>query len=87
MAKWRPFHETILEAIRRMSGDTDCTESADILAGLIMSTKIPKGHDEIIATWKEHLHLIRYADKNDEDENYMGVPASVLEQKEATEKK
>ena len=45
----RPFHETVVEAIERASR---CNEQ-QLLGWLIMQTNIPKGHDEIIAAWKE----------------------------------
>ncbi len=72
----RPFHETIVEAIRHASiSDLQC------LAVLIKATKIPAGHDEIIAAWNKAAwpgHTLH--------DDY-GVPADLLEQKqEATEK-
>jgi len=46
-AATRPFHETVVEAIQRCSSPS----SGEILRlfQLIKETKIPKGHDEIIA--------------------------------------
>ncbi len=69
----RPFHETIVEAISRApSDDLAC------LAKLIIATKVPKGHDEIITAWKKRT--VFFIDT-------FGVSASLLEQKQASAKK
>ena len=69
--KFRPFHETIVEAIREAS-DTELWR----LATLINKTIIPNGHEEIIAEWKRRDCL-----------NFCGVEDSLLEQKKANAKK
>lgn len=48
MAERRPFHETIIGAINCASFN-----QLLLLAKLIDVTKIPAGHDEIIAAWRE----------------------------------
>lgn len=77
--EFRPFHETILEIIDRVS----CTTELRLLAELIYRTKIPKGHDEIAAAWCkrckdifESLHCVV---------DYLSVPASLVEQKRAAD--
>ncbi|MBI2482262.1 MAG: hypothetical protein HYV76_01730 [Candidatus Vogelbacteria bacterium] len=72
----RPFHETILEAIRQAS-----STELKCLATLIKATKVPKGHDEIVAVWNERRKAMCW---DDED---LGVPANLLEQKQANAKK
>ncbi len=62
----RPFHESIVDAIRHASGS-----ELKCLATLIKSTKVPKGHDEIIEAWNER--------KLDDD---MCVPADLLAQQQ-----
>jgi hypothetical protein len=47
MAKRRPFHETIVDAIRRARN----SDQMDCLGALIMETKISENHDEIMAQW------------------------------------
>jgi hypothetical protein len=44
----RPFHETIVDAVTEAH-----PIDLSILAWLTMATKIPKGHDEIIAAWEK----------------------------------
>lgn len=66
----RPFHETIVDAIRQAS-----STQLECLATLIKATKVPKGHDEIIAAWKAMCWG-----------KDLGVPASLLKQKQATTK-
>ena len=72
----RPFHETIVEAIRRAS-DTDLL----CLATLIKATKVPKGHNEIISAWNERRKALCWGDED------FDVPVSLLEQKQAGVKK
>ena len=75
----RPFHETVVEAIQQAS-----SAGLVCLGTLIRATKIPKGHDEIIAAWNERRKVMHWGDDD------LGVPASLLEQKEieiANEKK
>lgn len=72
----RPFHETIVDAIRGAS-----SEELEFLATLIKATDIPKGHDEIIAAWDQRRKGMCWGDED------LGVPADLLEQKqEAAEK-
>lgn len=54
MANRRPFHETIVDTIREMT-----PVNIPLVARLIMATKIPRGHDEIIAAWKEQETYLR----------------------------
>ena len=55
----RPFHETIVEAIR-------CASSANMecLAMIIKATKVPKGHDAIIAAWEERRKAFCWGDED-----------------------
>ncbi|MFH1112004.1 MAG: hypothetical protein V1712_02950 [Patescibacteria group bacterium] len=77
--KRRPFHETIIDAIRNASS-LKSNDPLMCLAKLIKETEIPKGHDEIIAAWNQRLPELW----SGED---FGVPADLLEQKqEAAEK-
>ena len=72
----RPSHETIVEAIRRAS-----SRELECLATLIKATKIPKGHDEIIATWNQRRQEMAWGSVD------LGVPVDLLKQKqEAVEK-
>lgn len=73
----RPFHETIVEAIRRAS-----SAELECLATLIKATEVPKGHDEIIAAWNERIGALLFGCDND-----FGVPTSLLAQKQANMKK
>ncbi len=73
--KRRPFHETIIDSI----GESSYHEIS-LLAKLIKTTKIPKGHDEIIEAWRA-----RSTDPSDDDP--FGVIADLLEQKSETEEK
>ncbi|MEK7536945.1 MAG: hypothetical protein AAB584_00660 [Patescibacteria group bacterium] len=73
----RPFHESIVDAIRRASySDMRC------LGKLIQETKIPKGHDAIIAAWN---------DRNEELSREMreagDVYGDLFEQKQEAEEK
>ncbi len=69
----KPFHESIIDALAEASiADTRC------LGWLIMATKIPKGHTQIIGAW--NMHISRFgADYTDP-----GVEASLLEQQGET---
>jgi hypothetical protein len=46
--KLRPFHETIVKAIRKCV----TRDEFDIVADLIKATKIPKNHDKISSAWR-----------------------------------
>lgn len=72
MLKLKPFHETIVVAIKDAS-----TTGLACLASLIKTTKIPKGHDEIIVAWNERRKKLFCEDED------LGVPANLLEQKQA----
>lgn len=72
----RPFHETIVKAILRAYGD-----ELQCLATLIRETKIPEGHDEIIAAWNQRRQMMGWGGHD------LGVSASLLEQKQASVKK
>ena len=81
----RPFHKTIIDAIRGASNDDALMNLGD----LIKATKIPKGHDEIIAAWKQRIDRLgspTIFSKNLFQKDY-GVPADLLEQKQEAEKK
>ena len=66
----RPFHETIVGAIHRAS-----MMEIPRLAELIKETKIPEGHDEIIAAWNERRQETRWLRED------FGVPADLRKQK------
>lgn len=68
--KLRPFHETIVEAIRRAS-----SAELECLATLIKGTEVSKGCDEIIVAWNERRKEMCWGDED------LGVPAILLEQK------
>ncbi len=46
--KRKPFHKSILDIIR----DDLSREYRELLARIICSTEIPKGHNEIIKAWE-----------------------------------
>ena len=72
----KPFHETIVGAIGRAS-----TADAQSLATLIKVTSISENHDAIIAAWKKRTEEMYWGGED------LGVPASLLSQKQANEKK
>ncbi len=72
MPQRRPFHETIIDYIL----GADNTELLDI-ALLIVGTKIPNGHDEIIIAWREKLRNIGWS------ENSFGVLENLMEREKA----
>lgn len=69
-SKFRPFHETIVDVISRASLD-----QLEILGDVIKTTKIPKGHAEIIAAWEKRKN-ITYSMLD------LGVTSSLREQME-----
>ncbi len=71
----RPFHEAVVDIIRAAT-----LEGLACLAMLIRKTKIPKGHDEIIAAWNHRLAELGSTLS-------FGVVASLQEQKQASAKK
>ena len=50
----RPFHETIVQAIRLVS----CPDEMDTISFLIHETKIPQNHDKIIEAWKMKVRAL-----------------------------
>lgn len=75
MPELRPFHETIVDAIRSVR-NKDLVQLA-LLGNLIRGTRIPAGHDEIIAAWREQVvgtHLLEWGPGLD-------VVVSILAQK------
>lgn len=70
-----PFHESIVETLRLNPGIREMR----ILATLIKMTRIPKGHDEIITAWNKRSLELGY-------NNYLDVPADLLEQRHEAEK-
>lgn len=67
----RPFHETIVDAIKRAH-----VIELQPLALLIVDTKIPKNHDAILAAWEQRLKEVGWDPKD------TSVPAVLLEQKQ-----
>lgn len=67
----RPFHETIVGAIRHAfnANEMEC------LSLLIKKTKIPRGHGEIIAAWKQRTRDLGLPS------DALGVVSDLLEQK------
>ncbi len=55
----KPFHEALVDAINYVSESTDMSEIA-VLAQLIKRTKIPAGHDEILAAWNRLCNKFGY---------------------------
>lgn len=78
----RPFHETIVEAIRRCP----CPSSAEILRlfQLIKETRIPKGHDEIIAAIDKYFD---FPGAGKWAREIRVVKEAIIEQKQASAKK
>ena len=73
----RPFHETIVEAIKNSVGN-----DVPILIELLRATKIPRGHDEIIVAVKEQWGHLGYWAQEVAD-----IVANLSKQKEETEQK
>ncbi len=71
----RPFHETIVDAITTINS----YDELNLMARLIKATKIPKGHDEITTAWNQRMKEMGLSSYQDR-----GVPASLLEQKQAS---
>jgi len=74
----RPFHETIVDAICR----DRMGAGLSTIAWLLMETKIPKGHDEIVTALRERLHGIDHRPINS---FWTDVVLDVLEQKREAE--
>lgn len=73
--KLRPFHETIVDAIR----EAETFTSLETLGSLIENTKIPENHGAIITAWKEIPNMSR--------DLYERVLESLLAQKRTAAKK
>ena len=78
-AERRPFHETIVDAIR----STNYHNELGCLIRLISVTKIPKGHDEIIAALEEKCRTIYH---DGWESAVAGVKTGLLEQKAEAER-
>ncbi len=79
----RPFHETIVSAIQRCNPSPSSNEILRLFL-LIKETKIPRGHDKIIAA------IDKYFDFPGAEKwacEIREVKASLLEQKQAAAKK
>ncbi|MEK7103332.1 MAG: hypothetical protein AAB870_03220, partial [Patescibacteria group bacterium] len=46
----KPFHESVVDAIKSAKA-----EELKIIAGIIITTKIPKNHEEIVNAWRQRL--------------------------------
>jgi len=75
--EFRPFHETIIAAINRCPGPAN--REIFRLFVLIKETRIPKGHDEIIAAWQKKEGRVGW--------NLERLVADLLEQKKEAEEK
>ena len=80
--EFRPFHETIIAAINRCPGPAN--REIFRLFVLIKETRIPKGHDEIIAAIDE---FFAFAGSSKWARDIRLVKESILEQKLASEQK
>lgn len=78
----RPFHETIVDAIRHCSSPS--TGEIIRLFRLIEETKIPKGHDEIIAAIDSYFN---FPGANKWSREIREMKESILEQKKAAAQK
>jgi len=74
----RPFHETIVDQIKKIGTHRHRLWQ---FGELIMATKIPKNHDAIIAAWQEWCD--EFADE--EDPFFADVLADLRQQKEEAE--
>lgn len=74
----RSFHETIIAAIHRVP-----VYNLSLLADLILETKIPEGHDQIIVAWKKKIEGVMF----NKGESVLDVVADLLEQKEEERKR
>jgi hypothetical protein len=71
----KPFHESILDTIKNLKS-TSSVEELELVEALLVATKIPKGHDEIIAAMTEKTREVAHENIKAE------VLVSILEQKE-----
>lgn len=79
----RPFHDTLLEYLKKISNEAVGADEISRILDLIKSTKIPRKHDEIIKALRDALQ-INYGRFYDERE--LAV-AHILEQKAECERK
>ncbi|MBI2100704.1 MAG: hypothetical protein HYT47_01650 [Candidatus Vogelbacteria bacterium] len=75
----RPFHETVVERIKCMSGD-----DVLCLSKILLETRISAGHDKIIKAW------LKVCRERDREFAFQGgfdydVPAGIIAQKQAAE--
>ncbi len=73
----RPFHESIVDALRKARGDRELSP----LLYLLRMTKIPKNHDAIIAAWDERRREMGWLGSD-----YDRVTEGLLQQKQEAEK-
>ena len=66
---FKPFHESVVDAINRAESPAEM----NTLAALIKETKIPKGHSEIVGVWR--IKVIELGLNDD-----LGVTDSVMVQ-------
>lgn len=71
MSNFKPFHESIVEAIN----DAPDVAALNTLGALILGTKIPKNHDAIIEAWEQRAEALRY--------NNPVIPMAIREQAQA----
>lgn len=80
----KPFHESLVDAIRSAVERPREMPEMFLLAQLIKDTKIPAGHDEILAAWKQlrqkHTH-------GEGDPDIFDVIADLAEQKSEAAKR
>ena len=70
--RWRPVHETIIDAIIRTSQEHELIK----LTHLVKETWFPKNHDDIITAW--NIAWLTFIKRDDDT----GVVESLLEQKQ-----
>ena len=75
----RPFHETIVDFLNSIQGDTGLS----FVAELLKSTKIPENHDAVIDAWVQYLCDIGRGG----DEKNLKVIESLNTQKAEADKK
>lgn len=73
----RPFHENVVDAILQAS-----TDNLKLLGSILLSTKIPKNHDQIIRVWQERLKAMCWGDGE-----ALGVAEKLLEEKKSAAQK
>jgi hypothetical protein len=83
MLALKPFHETIIQSIRRCNPSPSSPEIHHLLQ-LIKETKIPNGHDEIIAAIDNYFD---FAGAAKWARDILEVKKSILEQKRVAKKK